>query len=336
MAEYTLINQWITKSFKFDLGITSKRLLQRFCQSDVSISDIAALLRKNQSYKHNLSSLCAKLMNPATNESEKEFKPSSHRIVALLGPIATRNLVVGSRIYRIKNGKLPDLSVNEEKQESTKFLKTALSLEDFIQSRNLMHPEVAFSCGIFIDLFDLIFENEAWYKEELKERPAILAKIKRAIVLANHFSQALSFPATSLIAAAMYTQMSRLFAHSKEKGFQFVSKNRTYQAGIEKKIYGYLPEDILALCLSHYQIFPEIFSAVRYYREPYQLIGEPPQASQLAAVLQIMDAYVEDWKPAKDEKDSRIHQWLNPTTNRIGLRPNSILKILEQSSKINI
>lgn len=329
---------WIEKAVKFDIGITSRRLLQRFCQSDVSISDIATLLRKNQAYKHRLSALCAKMLNPGqqTEESAKEFKPPAHRIVALLGPIITRNLVAGSRLYRIKNGKIPDLTVAEEKQKSMQLLKTALSIEDFMQSQKLPYAEIGFNCGIFIDLFDLIFESESWYKNEFKERPALISRVKKSIVLATQMSHFLPLPSNSLLAAAIFTQMSRLFAHQKEKGFSFKTVNRTYQAAREQEIYGYVPEDIMSLCLFYFQIFPETYKAVRFFREPYQLLGENKQTQQLAAVLQVMDYFVEDWKLLKDDKDPKLKQWINPSTNRIGVKTPNLLQAFEKSAKMNI
>src|SRR5258708_2311386 len=97
-------------------------------------------------------------------DEKKEGSPT-HRLIALLGMIGSRNFILALRIHKAVTGKFPDLNTQKNPFSAPDILKRSLEIEEIFTRNKFAYPETVFAAALAYDWLYFIAARQANFKK---------------------------------------------------------------------------------------------------------------------------------------------------------------------------
>jgi hypothetical protein len=326
------------------LGPTARDTLQEFIDIDVSADDLVRILNRNQAYRDLFSRFVNKKTGkqPKEGEAEKEGSPT-HRLIALLGMIGSRNLILSLRMHRNAEGKFPIDAEGNVDLKAAEYLNRAMEIEESFVRNKLEYSETAFAAASYYDWFLRTQAKHPTFKKQEPYLQEIWKRGQRAGLIAYLLAQKVvgSTPKFA-IAAGMLSQVGRLHMALRfgadysdfETKIDAQKLNHVARLLQERDRFGLAHEEMASYSLFFYDVFQELEPCIRFYREPYCLKGGDHGQYTMALVLSLADSMARSWKIPVDEKDPTLAEWAAPWTKELRLRPQALIECMRLAMNI--
>lgn len=228
--------------------------------------------------------------------------PSANKVLHLLGPTGSRNLLLTLRIERKFGRKFND---EKFKLDPELTLKHALIIQTLFENRRMGYASKAFFGGYLFDWLGALIVSSKEGKSKPLENfyeacwndALMAAKVAYGLgsPLVGFELQSIIFPAALSIGVGR-TLMAVCFNDKHKSGgylaFQEDLKKRAYVSDemrmlLEQRKFGISHNEIASLTCLFSVFFGEAQSAVNYYLEPYYLKSSSSQIYKLSVLLNV-------------------------------------------------
>lgn len=327
------------------LGPTARDTLQEFIDIDVSADDLVRILNRNQAYRD----LFSRFVNKKTGKQKKkegEAEPEdspTHRLIALLGMIGSRNLILSLRMHKNAAGSFPVSEEGTVDLKASEYLKRAMETEELFLRNKFEYSETAFAAAAYYDWFLRTQANHPAFK---KQEPYLIDIWKRALragLIAYQLAgKVAGCPPRYALAGGFLSQAGRMHMALRfgadysdfETSLDGQKLNHVSRLLLEREKFGLAQEEMGAYSLFFYDVFLELEPSLRFFREPYCLKGADHGHYSLALVISLADSMARSWKIPNDEKDPAIQEWSAPWTKELRLRPPALIDAMRAAMSL--
>lgn len=323
------------------LGPTARNTLQEFVDIDVTASDLAGILRRNQAYRNLFARFVHAKIKPKAAEGEAPPKDSGpvHRMIGLLGMIGSRNLIVSLRMHKAVTGQFPVDEAGEVNVKASDYVKRATEAEDTFARLKLEHGESAYAAGCLYDWLARLTAArgadksvEALVNEQWK-------KALRAGLVAHHLAEELpGFSPKQTVPAAMLPAAGKILlaeAHPTYAAWDAAQAERALPPAAallaERQRFGLSHEEVAAHALHYFDLFWALSPVVRHYREPYALKGLDAANYSLAALTLVAHTLGSAWKIPADNDPALAKLLAHPSVKHFKLKPSAIVRVMKSA-----
>lgn len=342
MQELTLAHALQEALFDLRLKATARNVLQEFIDIDVTSDDLVRILKENPAYK----SLFERFVDQKTRKVKKEedkkdgqeHQTPTHRLIALLGMIGSRNFLLSLREHKAIYGSFPlqpDGSLQDIK--SNDYLNAALEFEEAFTRNKLPYVETIFAAGYYFDWIETLAKKKGTHKKNADVWKRLRGGCFRTALVTNALgSKVRGFSFHKFAAAAgacAAAGKALLFLIHGDAYDDFLEETKGWPVMArsleERSRFGLASEEIAEIGIRFFGIFPQCARAVRFCREPYRLIGQDPHVLELAQVLSLSMAMSETWRLPNDERDPVLKEWVIP--KGLPLKPKDLVEAMRMA-----
>lgn len=323
------------------LGKTARDTLQEFIDIDVTADDLVRILNYNQTYRNLFSRFVQQ--RSAKQTDSKDGSSPTHRLIGLLGMIGSRNLILSLRMHKVSEGKFPISEDGKVDLKTSDYLKQSLEIEETFLRNKLEYSETAFAAGVY---YDWIFHASKKYTSFKKLEPYFNDVWKRALktgYLAYFLAEKIpGLSPKTAVAAGILSQLGKIhmalyFPEGKDSFPTFDESCKEAKISgpskliLERAKFGFSQEELGAYSLFYFDVFADLFNAVRAHREPYTLKGADKNNYLLATTISLADAMAESWKIPADEKDPVFQEWNTASVKNLKLRSSILIDVMKRA-----
>ena len=360
MAEpqlHAYVNQYLPQ---LHLARTAQDVLQEFIDIDVTSDDLVRILKNNPSYQHffekyvNKKSPPKAESAPAATENKEGAKKEeivstpTHRLIALLGMIGSRNFILALRLAKASTGFFPVTAEGSMDFKPTDHLRYCMEMEELALRNNIEYGETLFAAAHLYDWLNALakkgnykklepFIQQSWkharntaiVAHALGKRVKNLSfqKYAGAAGLLHNGGKILIALATAEGADGAASYLSEL-EKAEKQSWKFTSEQEILR---EKALYSVQYEELSAMILLQYRVFKDLERSIRYHNEPYFLKSVDKNSYQLACTINLASLMAKSWKTPADDKDPLLKEWSKPWTKDLKLQTKDLIEVMKWS-----
>lgn len=318
----------------------SRRVLKRFTDTDVTVSDITALLGENAYYRHFLD----KAVAPFVKEGEK---PSLDLLIPRFGMQNTRNLLTAIQMTRQFRRAHPTLDESgKPKVPVTEALRYALGAEEAVSGKKGGHPDTAFVAGLVFDALAGVAANlegggraaldtvDLIYQHGLKSAKIGSELAKLVPELANNkfiFAACLVHDAGKAAMAMLDPGYAR-FAETCLKA----ELPRSVRHLLERERYGFTHEVFSSLCAYYFPVLDVVREPILFHHEPYLLLPANRDHYNLAALIAVATNMATHFALPANTMDPVIDKWRGPELKDFSVKPQALITLVAKLQRMGI
>lgn len=357
MAELQLhayVNQYLPQLY---LARTAQDVLQEFIDIDVTSDDLVRILRNNPSYQMFFEKYVNK-KSPQKNQIATDPKDGSHkkeagistpthRLIALLGMIGSRNFILALRLAKASTGSFPATAEGSIDFKPSDHLRYCLDMEEMALRNNIEYGETLFAAAYLYDWLTAIakkgnykrlepFMQQSWKQSRntamiahalgKKVKNLSFQKYAGAAGLMHNIGKILLAIATSEGASSGGANYLNELEKADKQGWKW---NGEQGIVMEKSLYGIQYEELSAMALLQFRVFKDLERSIRYHNEPFFLKTVDKNSYQLACIINLASLMAKSWKAPADEKDPVIAEWTKPWTKDLKLQTKDLISTMK-------
>lgn len=320
------------------LGPTAKDTLQEFIDIDVTTDDLARILRRNKSYRDLFARYVIKKTGMTLDENNKQG-PSTHRIIALLGLMASRNLILSLRMHKAIEKTFP-FKGGEVEIRPEDYLKRANTLEEVFLQARWPYAETAFSASVYYDWLYRGLSKNSDFKKLEPYFDHVWKRAQKVGTIAYHLAHEVpGANSKQALASGILLPAGKIWMALQDSSYaekdQMWDTNPLYSPLalklMEEEKWQTSFETVSAHSLYYFDIFESSIPAIQCYREPYLGKAYSKGTFQLSTILYLADLMARSWKIPADEKDAVFSKWDHPNIKSLKLSAAKIIKVMKAS-----
>jgi HD-like signal output (HDOD) protein len=317
---------------------TAQFILDAFSSRDVTAEKISGALKNNPSIEQ-------VFFQVIESFGKRTDIPSLEAAVVLIGMQNSRNLIVATQLLRSMGLALEWSPEGKLKTIASDYLKYALKTEESVAgaggvNAKAEHADLAFSAGIFFDVFVLIASRPEYaerkkkllaYIEEIYTQSLKTASIAVEVVkiVPELGYQRLFF------AAALLHDVGKIALAFSEPGYQEFSEqvakkglNRHIRRFAEAKRFGVNHSVLGAVICYSYTPFSAFARAILYQHEPFLLSTRRKNIYKLTAVVSLCTNIAAQFKKTDKVEDPILGVWKGPELKDLKIDNAQLLQAL--------
>lgn len=324
-------------AFRLYLPKTSRRILKKFSDIDVKVSDIVEALEENAYLKHYFTRYVAAL-------TKEEGPIQLESAILRFGMQNTRNLLCALQLMRHVKSSHPVLDAAGKPSIQPKdTLRFAIQVEELLSGKKEAYPDTAFAAGVVFDVLRAVAVESMSSPKSVVEfiensfkhglRTARLGyEISRTLPAFESskyvFAACLLHDAGKCALAVLDPAYVDFVELCLEKGLK-----RPLRQLIEKRRYGYSHEVYSFLCAHYFPIFDVVKEAILFHHEPQLLATRNREQYNLASLICLATKMAEDFSAPASVGDPALEKWLGPELRAFPVKKTVLVTVAGKISK---
>jgi len=342
--------------YPLNLGKTAHDVLQEFIDIDVTSEDLVRILKNNPSYQHYFEKFVNQQAPKSQEEAANETNPAdsgkksvkttpTHRLIALLGMIGSRNFLLALRLAKATSGNFPISPEGNIDFKPSDYLKLSSEVEDLCLNNNIEYAETWFASAYLVDWLLVIAKQNNNYKKiepffqqvwkHSRNTAAVAYALGQKIPNFNFHKYAASAGMLHnvgkiLLALETLESTDASYLVNREKADkQNLHFPRECEIVLERSAYGISYEELSSLTVLSFRVFKDLDKSIRYHNEPYYLKTMDKQSYLLACLINLASAMAKSWKTPVDEKDPVLQEWKRPWLKDLKLNTKDVIECMQ-------
>jgi HD-like signal output (HDOD) protein len=333
--------RFVTEVYPFvQMPKTAQFILDAFSSRDVTAEKVSGALKGNPAIEQVFFQIIESV-------GKRADIPSLEAAVVLIGMQNSRNLIVATQLLRSMGIALEWSAEGKLKTIASDYLKYALKTEESVAgpggvNAKAEHADLAFSAGIFFDVFVLLASRPE-YAERKKKLLAYIEEIytqslKTANIAVEVVKIVPEFGYQRLFfAAALLHDIGKVALAFSEPGYQDFSEQlakkgltRHIRRFAEAKKFGVNHSVLGSVICYSYAPFSAFARTILYQHEPFLLSSRRKNIYKLTAVISLCTNIAAQFKKTDKVDDPILAVWKGPELKDLKIDNAQLLKALSR------